>query len=659
MDAEHVATLFKRKSITAAQRDALLRLVEAGVVDPCTSGCTPALAKLWYANLPACRQRGGAIADVRDLILRKGASHYAIASCLGSAFATCMPLNDYLKEWLTVSHDPILLEAVAWRWLDAAGALHDNYGDDPETVGTLVSPGALTLAQAEQNPGSLVHLLALFRRRMKLTTVHPCALVDTLALARNWWSKDSPVRADTIVGVHIEDALMDHEWVYPPGIVEGMEAHEVEAAVSRMIERNELVSVGHGISTQGIVATSRAVKRAIAAYEARDAPEPFLAPGDEDAHAGSLTDEQRALFCRIVHGKRLTLCCSPAGTGKTHTAAMCASVVENVLCLAPTWKAISVLRGKLDATFMTVQSFMLQLVPPNADLVIVDETSMLTMHQTRRILEAYVDKENTRLLFMGDDVQLPCIGRGFPIRDLVTAMHTMRLTRCMRTNGKLLIAIAQSVREGTNPPTLTDDDDVTITWAYTNICEVMKKDVDANVVPPWSSDYVQLISPQNKHVDALNGMVQTVKGTKTDDGILFGKCYVNDAVRFIENTESYKNGDEGILVSVEKVNGKRKKGNYGKKENYKGVVTLKNGTHVTVCEGHVVPAYATTVHKVQGSEYPSVTLALFPGTHPNLKTREMLYTSVTRAKEHLRIIGDLSSFFNATPLERRTVFAFV
>ena len=138
-----------------------------------------------------------------------------------------------------------------------------------------------------------------------------------------------------------------------------------------------------------------------------------------------LTDEQRAVVEHVKSGHRLTLCCSPAGTGKTHTAGVVASHVsaeDTVLCIAPTWKAISVLRGKLgflpNVIYYTVQGFVLLEPRPLVELVLVDESSMLTMSHLKHILRAYADDESTRIVFLGDDAQLPCIGRGFPIRDL-------------------------------------------------------------------------------------------------------------------------------------------------------------------------------------------------------------------------------------------------
>ena len=90
-----------------------------------------------------------------------------------------------------------------------------------------------------------------------------------------------------------------------------------------------------------------------------------------------------------------------------------------------------------------------------------------------------------------------------------------------------------------------------------------------------------------------------------------------------------------------------------------GVVALRDGRCVRVADGHMAPAYATTVHKVQGSEYGTVVLVLFPGTHPNLKSREMAYTSVTRARTRLHVVGAIQGISKFPSLQRRTVYAHV
>ena len=213
----------------------------------------------------------------------------------------------------------------------------------------------------------------------------------------------------------------------------------------------------------------------------------------------------------------------------------------------------------------------------------------------------------------------------------------------------------------------------TLTATHTPVqCMSNFFDAKEGVQPPWSDTYLQMITPQNNHVELLNTMVQEML-TKKEGSISFSKCFVGDAVRISENTETYKNGQEGILTDIKPISvGSSTTGNGGNKRDCRGngksgiefqdrtgCVMLEDGTSVSVKEGHILPAYATTVHRVQGSEYANVALVVFKDTHPNLLSREMIYTSVTRAKEALHVVGNVFVINGCQKMERRTVFDFV
>ena len=190
MNAQHIDTLRAKRSITAAQHRALAGLVAKGVKDPCESGVSPGLAKLWYKHLPQKSTRQGrAIADARDMILGQGRAyvHYTLANKLGDADLVCSgPLEAYLSGWLGVTQDPGLVEAVTWRWLDAAGYLA---GDAKDVYDTPVSAEA-----AKDTPLRVLGLLSSFRRHFDLWKLDPCATVDRLALDNGWWTESSPAR---------------------------------------------------------------------------------------------------------------------------------------------------------------------------------------------------------------------------------------------------------------------------------------------------------------------------------------------------------------------------------------------------------------------------------------------------------------------------------
>ena len=181
---------------------------------------------------------------------------------------------------------------------------------------------------------------------------------------------------------------------------------------------------------------------------------------------------------------------------------------------------------------------------------------MLTMRHVHFLLTTY-EEEETRILFIGDDVQLPCIGRGLPIRDLQTHIPTSRLTKCMRTNGSGLLDAAHNVR--TTGMFVVDGVEVIVHERSTaaEITETVARllmraatneglDDTPRVIPPWNPSYVQVITPQNVQANTINVTMQTMLGTKKDDGKSFSECHVGDVVRFTKNMERTRMGRKGF-----------------------------------------------------------------------------------------------------------------
>ena len=675
MNKSHIEHLHH---LSAAQKQSLLDIVDSGIDDPCTSLAyvNASTIRLWYDNLPHSNRKGGAIKDVRDMLLKKGNTQvrWTIVSKMGGQFATCNAFDAYLRGWLSHSKHATFLEAVVWGWLNKVSALTqtDIVAEEQGKV--------LTCEDAANHPEMLLSTLSCFKRQFKLYSMKPRLLLDQIAMSQGWWTEESESRGDIFVLSSIEESLQEHEWVCKEEILnKSIELGSllVGSALERLISRQSVIYMEgcDGVTTPELFYCSKSVKGYIKEYASQDADVwqlfEVLAPLRE-----RLMINQRDVLMRVMSGKRLTLCCSPAGTGKTYTAGVIASHVPNgVLCLAPTWKAISVLRSKLQhvacVTFQTVQGFVTSFPPSKVGLVIVDEVSMLTMGQLRQILFSYLNQTQTRLLLIGDDAQLPCIGRGYPIRDIQTQVHTVVLTQCMRTQVGGLLEAAQAVRNGVSFEGVGSE--VTLTATHTPVqCMSNFFDAKEGVQPPWSDTYLQMITPQNNHVELLNTMVQEML-TKKEGSISFSKCFVGDAVRISENTETYKNGQEGILTDIKPISvGSSTTGNGGNKRDCRGngksgiefqdrtgCVMLEDGTSVSVKEGHILPAYATTVHRVQGSEYANVALVVFKDTHPNLLSREMIYTSVTRAKEALHVVGNVFVINGCQKMERRTVFDFV
>ena len=688
MDAAYVSSLLERGAINRREANVLQDLIHRGIQEPCwEADVAPAACRLWNEHHPDNNRLGARTADVHDIVQQQGRNkdpHRLIATALRAHYRSAS-LNAYLGGWLEATRDPLVLEAVAWIWLDACGGM-TNVDDQNDHNGQAVSAH-----EAARNPSRLIRVLSDFKRQFK-GRFRPSEVVDALALKLEWWEVDSQSRHDALVYAHIDELMGEHEWVPVRSLVatEDMSLESVQASIDRM--STELVRVGtDGVTFRHIWNSSERVATTLR----RMIASPLASVPSMDSL--SLTDEQTAVCNSVLCGNRITLCCSPAGTGKTHTAAALASheafrqppdegddVVtarrtkkkrttesinesSGVLCTAPTHKALNVLRSKLSAphvTFHTVQKLAVVPSPPRTRLLVVDETSMLTMRHVHFLLTTYGTDE-TRILFIGDDVQLPCIGRGLPIRDLQNHVPTCRLTRCMRTNGAGLLDAAHHVR--TNGTLVADGTEVVVHELSTaeEITETVTRlvmeaatndglDDRARVIPPWDPSYVQVITPQNAHADEINAAVQLMLGTKVAGVEAFSGCHAGDAVRFTKNTEHFKNGDEGLLVRVRETRNSRDQ------LTKVGEVRRSNGGTVSVENARqLVPAYAGTVHKAQGSEYSTVVLAVYPQTYPKMMTREMVYTSLTRARTRLHVVGHMPLLSNLSHVLRRTVFPFV
>lgn len=680
LTSDIVHTALQAQRITKHVHALLLRALASGTTDPVQARLSKGIVRTWFEleqEYKTTRKLNAHVSQAQQRLERKLSQNSAIVHRTIVSTLHSLRYNDqlgsYVEPWLGVTEDhPSILEAVVWIWLE-------NAGHSPEEIPSIDAHGdALTMDAAKNDPADLIRVLTQFKRQYDVRGMKPAQLVDTLALKHGWWKMGDDLRSDVLLYASVCESLSEHEWV--PSTEVETHARAINAdkgALERLITSDRLVGTGEDakrITLRNIYDTSARVRTII-----RSLNETFPKAHDEwtvpDSVKCTLTDEQLSLVTRIAEGHRLTLVCSPAGTGKTHTAMALATITPSdakVLCLAPTHKALSVLRKKFAALsragvtieFMTVHRFSLLTEEVAASLVIVDETSMITMSKIRSVLEVFYLLPNTRILFMGDDAQLPCIGRGLPIRDLQDCIVTLRFTRCMRTEGQSLISLATAVRTGAEVD-LTPTSQLQVT-DETNMDLLMEAVVAAYPVAqePWDPAYVQIITPQNKHVQELNVQIQKriVRDPSKPSASVSG-CFVGDAVRIKRNTPAYKNGDEGVLEDIVpagaediKMHGKGKRASSG---DFVGIVRLQNGSRVRVWKYDMDPAYATTVHKVQGSEYPHVVLAMFSNIHPNLRTREILYTSVTRARDRLHIMGDSGALRRMISNPRRTVFSTV
>lgn len=346
------------------------------------------------------------------------------------------------------------------------------------------------------------------------------------------------------------------------------------------------------------------------------------------------------------------------GTGKTTLVrAICAAyraLGARVALAAPTGRAakrLSEATGREAATIHRLLEFSPaaggfqrnEQKPLTADCLIVDEASMLDALLAHHLLKAVAPK--TTVIFVGDVDQLPSVGAGNVLQDIIAseAFPVVRLTEIFRQAQKSLIVVnAHRIREGlfpingsTQKDKLSDfyfiekDDPEEVLGLVVELCvSRIPKRFRLNPV-----DDIQVLSPMHRGVvgaQRLNEVLQKALNPKGRAVERAGKVYrVGDKVMQVRNNYDKEvfNGDVGRIHAVDEENQELRVRIDGRLVTY-DFSELDEITH----------AYAVSVHKSQGSEYPVVVVPLVT-QHYVMLQRNLLYTAVTRGKKLVVLVG--------------------
>jgi exodeoxyribonuclease V alpha subunit len=376
----------------------------------------------------------------------------------------------------------------------------------------------------------------------------------------------------------------------------------------------------------------------------------------EERSGLTLADSQRDAIRLALISKALVITGGP-GVGKTTIVKSILRIlgvkgVQMLLC-APTGRAAKRMTEATGFEAKTIHR-LLEVDPKaggfkrnegnclDCDLLVVDEASMVDVLLMQALLSAVPD--NAALLIVGDIDQLPSVGPGQVLADIIGsgALPVVRLTEVFRQAAASRIIIsAHRINQGNMPelaPPAGDSDFYFVPaddpeTAVTRILELVKTRIPKRFGLDPIRD-VQVLCPMNRGgvgARSLNIELQAVLNPAGERKVeRFGWTFApGDKVMQIENDydKEVYNGDIGYVGDVDPDAGE--------------LTASFDGRAVTYGFGELdvlVPAYAATIHKSQGSEYPAVIIPVLTQHYPMLQ-RNLLYTGVTRGKRLVVLVG--------------------
>jgi exodeoxyribonuclease V alpha subunit len=368
-------------------------------------------------------------------------------------------------------------------------------------------------------------------------------------------------------------------------------------------------------------------------------------------------DEAQQAAVRAALGSGVTVLTGGPGTGKSRTVATLVRLAEGagreVALAAPTGRAAKRLEELCDAPASTLHRLLgaqprqseegvtfdagfarNEENPLEQDVVVVDEASMLDVELADALVSACAD--GTHLLFVGDAAQLPSIGPGRVLGDLLDSgsVPVTELTTLYRqAEGGTIARLATAVRGGSLVAVDDPSREVVIVSARGSaaaahrVVQLVTDSIPRVLGIP--ADQVQVVTPVHRGpagTQALNAALKAVLNPGTENRRFDpGDRVVATANHLEAEPFGYANGEVGTVEDVER----------------DGTVTVLFASGPAEVKGKALAdllhGWAITVHRAQGSEFPAVVVVL-PPEAGRMMSRPLVYTALTRAQRHLSVV---------------------
>jgi len=478
-------------------------------------------------------------------------------------------------------------------------------------------------------------------------------------------AEDAPERMEALV-LYLLQTAMDEGHVALPADELGQRGARLGGSAERA--QGALTSLARG----GLVAREddlvyltrnlqmeRRVARAVAQHLLRR-------PGEVPLRGRGTLSPAQAAAAQAALGRGLFLLTGGPGTGKTTTVqAIARSAVAHGLRLelaAPTGRAAkrlqeaSRLRAQTLHRLLGLRGPQSEVRELDADLVIVDEASMIDLWLFDRLLAAL--PPTSRLVLVGDPDQLPPVGAGQPFADLLQRPEVPRaeLSQIFRQAAQSgIVQAAHRIRQGYLPQQAPD-----FVWLQAEEALQLQKlalGAATESLPRLGidPDEIQVLSAGHKHesgVAALNAALQArLNPARGQPELRHGDRLFRLGDRVVQLRNDYQRGAlNGEVGRISRLSPQGK----GLSVVFPDPAGDREVDYDSDELRQLQLGYATTVHKAQGSEYRGVVLVLSP-QHWMLLQRNLLYTAVTRARERITVVAPARALRQALRAEGRDV----
>ncbi len=504
-------------------------------------------------------------------------------------------------------------------------------------------------------------------------------IADKLALGQGM-AKDAPERVQAAIA-HVVSRAQDegHCHLPEPEIPPALErldvpARDVSAAIDALLDRGVLVDVSDGdtrlLADPDLAFAEERVLAGLALRGMGDAPDDLddALLARAEAAVGITLDPGQRDAVRLAATSPFSVITGGPGTGKTTLVKVLLHLAgargETWSLASPTGRAsrrLAEATGHDAATLHRLLEFQPGTggfargpgSPLESDALLIDEASMVDVRLMASVLEACPSDRPFRVVLVGDADQLPSVGPGQVLRDLVDsgAVAVARLAHVHRQGARSgIVAAAQEVHAGRVPGSgqstghddffLVSRDDPSAVAAA--LVEIVTRRLPQRGLDPRHE--VQVLTPTRKGplgTGALNDLLRDALNP--------------DAPRLTFGFKSFAVGDRVI--------GTRNRYDLGVFNGDMGTVEQAHpGSLAVRFDEGLIPylredlddlelAYAITVHKSQGSEYPAVVLVLH-SSHSIMLRRNLAYTAITRARRFFCGIGDAQAWSRAVRAQR-------